>query len=100
VIDDAVIMSLIDRVRELEDIQAAMARQVAQATSVAGIIARAGTERTRPAVVARRDRHGLRAVRGYGTAALLWSARCATGVCDAGAVLGVTAVVLLLTLIP
>jgi hypothetical protein len=108
VIDDALVLSLAARVRELEAIQADMARRLAQATSVAGIIARAdGVPRPREGGPVshrqQRDRHGMHAVEAQAGAALLWTAKGLFVVVKGhkvAAALGLSAAALILALMP
>jgi hypothetical protein len=106
VVDDAVIMSLVARVRELEAIQVELSSQLAQATTVAGIIARADAEVPRPRlgpVSHRRNRHGMHLVQGSAAAALLWLLKGTFGVVKAhkvAAALGLSAAALILAVLP
>jgi hypothetical protein len=86
-----------------------MAQRLAQATSVAAIIARADGGVPAPRAGApvshrqQRDRHGLHAVKAPAVAALLWTAKGTFGVVKAhkiSAALGMTVAALVLAAIP
>jgi hypothetical protein len=108
VIDDALILSLAARVRELEAIQANLAERLAKATTVAGIIAQAdrgGPAAPMPAVRVshRRDRHGLHVVKGGAAAAAAWTLKGTFGVVKAhklGTAIGVAVAAVIIACLP